>query len=1179
VLPRCPSPDELLAFQQGLLPDEEVDAIAEHLEACAACEGLAQRLDGTTDPLLKALRRPMPTLSALAGRVADISPAADATPKQPWPSLPGYEVLGPIARGGMGEVFKARQKSLGRLVALKRLPCDSGRAGARAALEAEALARLQHPNIVQIHEIVEQEGCIYLALELVQGGALSARLGGKPQPPRETAALMATVARAVHHAHVHGIVHRDLKPANILLAAGGLTESALAKPQAAEWVPKVADFGVAKLLTLESGHTQDGDIIGTPAYMAPEQAGGKSLEVGPATDVYSLGVILYEMLTGRVPLQGPSTLDTLILVRSEEPVPPRQLQPRIARDLETICLKCLRKDPARRYASAQGLADDLERYLAGRPILARPTSPWEQAWKWARRHPGWAALLHLVAAVLPVVTALWFRAEHAQKQAMAREVEATIAKEAAQKRRHEADLAREDADRLRRQAERREARLALERGHELCRWGALPRGMLWLSRGLELASHTGDGELERAARINLADWCQRLCQPGRVLRFSAHIHALALSPDGKRALVGAGLQAREHDVASGKPVGGSLASLALRYLEDNVREIRSLAYSPDGSRALVGRSAGSVLMWNFAKSSSVFRVAHGTDDVWAVAFSPEGKTFLSTGVDEKGPCVRLWDAGTGRYLDRAFRHDGTVTDAAFSPDGRLVASASRDGTVRLWQVGTGQPDGLPLLHADWATTVAFSPDGKHLCSVCRDGAAHLWDMATRQAISSPLFGLRRVVSAQFSPDSAYLLTGTWDGQGRLWHVRTRQPVGAALVHDDRLVAIAFSADKKTFLTGGHDRTVRVWHLPPATTVGPPLLHPEAVQSASFTPDDRMLLTACTSQARLWDVADGRPRGAIGESDNLGVTSLAQVPGSRTVVVGSLHPGATLWDWSDPDHPRKANPPLLLTWSKQDGVAYRIAVGGGKKCLTMTGGPRSEVKVWDLSARPRLERALVHETPPCCLDVAPAGNVLAVGCRGRTVCIWDLESGRRLSTLVQPGQVLAVALDGGNRLLVGCRDGAAHLWDVAAGRRLATYQHQGDVLSVAFSPDGKTALTGCGDGTARLWDIATGMPLGPVRWHQGAIASVAFSRRGTMFATASHDHSAQVWHAPASPLSGSPVVVKAWAELLAGQELGPSGLERELKAPEREQRRQALARRGQQELADYLDERGAVPGGK
>ena len=357
----CPTEQELTAFNLGTLPPAEVDALAEHLESCPRCEAAVERLEGAVDPLVGALRQALPaTVLKNSGSGSSLIDSAK------WPSPPGYEIIAPLGRGGMGVVYRARQLRLRRLVALKRLPTGNDRELDRARSEAEVLARLQHPNIVQIYEVVEHEGRAYLALELVEGGALSARMTGKPQSPRESARLIETLARAVQYAHANGIVHRDLKPANILLqiADGGPrpeegarpNQSAIRNLQTA--VPKITDFGLAKRLAVDSGETRDGDVIGTPSYMSPEQAAGKTAQLGPASDVYSLGVVLYELLTGRVPLEGASTIDTLILVRNEDPVPPRRLQPRIARDLETVCLKCLEKLPGRRYPAALALAED-----------------------------------------------------------------------------------------------------------------------------------------------------------------------------------------------------------------------------------------------------------------------------------------------------------------------------------------------------------------------------------------------------------------------------------------------------------------------------------------------------------------------------------------------------------------------------------------------------------------------------------------------------------------------------------------------------------------------------------------------------------------------------------------------------------------------------------------------------
>jgi eukaryotic-like serine/threonine-protein kinase len=400
----CLTEDELLAFHLGTLPEHEVEAAADHLEECPRCEAAFRRYDTVVDPVLNALRKDPPASPPHSSRAGtEVGGHVDPKPptRQEGPSLPGYEILGPIGRGGMGVVYKALQLRLNRPVALKRLQSGGDREAARAKVEAEALAHLQHPNVVQIHEVIEHNDTTYLALELVEGGPLSARLKGRPPPPRATAELLETVARAVHYAHSLGIIHRDLKPANILLAAAHHPEGA----SGGYGIPKVADFGVAKRLAAESGATQTGDVIGTPSYMAPEQAGAFSARTGPAADVYSLGVILYEMLTGHVPIQGTTALETLALVRTEEPVPPRRLQPRVPRDLETICLKCLAKKPANRYAGAGELADDLRRFLRREPIHARPAGAVERVWRWCRRNPVPAGLL--LAVTLGSAMGLW----------------------------------------------------------------------------------------------------------------------------------------------------------------------------------------------------------------------------------------------------------------------------------------------------------------------------------------------------------------------------------------------------------------------------------------------------------------------------------------------------------------------------------------------------------------------------------------------------------------------------------------------------------------------------------------------------------------------------------------------------------------------------------------------------
>jgi serine/threonine protein kinase len=352
---------------EDLCPDDPAlqDVLRRHIRQREHFGELGASQDDTP-PALASLRSQREHLAGL-GAQRGTEPALRATAPAAVPQVEGFEVLGTLGRGGMGVVYKARQSGLDRLVALKVIV--AGRHVGPSELsrfhrEAEAVARLQHPNIVQVYEIGEQEGVPYLALEFVDGGSLADRLDGTPLAPERAAEWVLCLARAVEHAHRRGVLHRDLKPANVLVTSDGTL--------------KLTDFGLAKRLDVDGGETTTGMILGTPSYMAPEQAAGRVHEVGPAADVYALGAILYELLTGRPPFKGATTLETLEQVRTHEPVPPTALQPRVPRDLETICLKCLQKEPRHRYASAEALADDLQCFLAGEPISARSLTPLEQ---------------------------------------------------------------------------------------------------------------------------------------------------------------------------------------------------------------------------------------------------------------------------------------------------------------------------------------------------------------------------------------------------------------------------------------------------------------------------------------------------------------------------------------------------------------------------------------------------------------------------------------------------------------------------------------------------------------------------------------------------------------------------------------------------------------------------------
>jgi tetratricopeptide (TPR) repeat protein/tRNA A-37 threonylcarbamoyl transferase component Bud32 len=344
----------------------------------------------------------------LVESAADMTLSKRSSPAPPiLPTVPGYEILGVLGRGGMGVVYKVRQLRLNRVSALKMILAGDhaeSEASVRFMAEAEAVARLNHPHIVQLFTCGDHDGRPYIEMECVDGGSLADRLDGTPWPARAAASLIETLARAIYEAHRLGIVHRDLKPANVLLAPDG--------------TPKVADFGLAKWVGVETGLTRTSWVVGSPSYMAPEQAGGKSGTVGPAADVYSLGAVLYELLTGRPPFKAATVLETLEQVKSAEPVSPSRLQPKLPRDLVTICLKCLEKEPVRRYPSAAELADDLRRFDAGEPIRARPVGAHERLWRWCRREPAVASMALALVAGLVAVATQWRRAELHLKDAL-----------------------------------------------------------------------------------------------------------------------------------------------------------------------------------------------------------------------------------------------------------------------------------------------------------------------------------------------------------------------------------------------------------------------------------------------------------------------------------------------------------------------------------------------------------------------------------------------------------------------------------------------------------------------------------------------------------------------------------------------------------------------------------------
>jgi len=620
----------------------------------------------------------------------ETAPAPDPAQGDPAPGTTveyfgDYVLMEKLGEGGMGVVYKARQVSLKRLVAVKMI--SSGRFAderevERFRVEAEAAANLDHPGIVRIFEIGEHQGRHYFSMDFVEGESLEARLRESPLPPQEAARLMEQTARAIAYAHGRGVIHRDLKPANVLVSQ--------------ENQVRVTDFGLAKRLQDDSGLTVTGIPMGTPSYMPPEQAEGRWGEVTVRSDVYSLGATLYALLTGRPPFQAATRSETMLQVSHRDPLPLRQLNPSLPRDLETVCAKCLEKDPRRRYGSADDLAEELKRFLEGRPVQARPVGKPERLWRWCKRNPVVAGLTAAVAfsLVVGIVASSCF-AIRATNNANGWQ---NAAEEAvAEKERAEKQLLRSE-------------------------WLLYANQIASALREWETNNVSGSWQYLDACRADFRGWeydylYTLFTKNQRTFKgHTGFVHSVAFSPDGKRIVSGSGTPdntVRVWDATSGQE---------LLTLTGHMGQVDSVAFSPDGKRIV---SAGySLKVWDATTGENTLTLTPPILYVNSVAFSPDGKRIVSGSDDSM---LKVWDATSGQETLTFKGHARLVNSVAFSPDGRRIVSGSDDMTVKVWNATSGQEMLTLKGHAGIVLSVAFSPDGKRIVSSSGDGTTKVWD--------------------------------------------------------------------------------------------------------------------------------------------------------------------------------------------------------------------------------------------------------------------------------------------------------------------------------------------------------------------------------------------------------------------------------------------------------------------
>lgn len=1079
---------------------------------------------------------------------------------EPGVGLGDYELLEEIARGGMGIVFKARQKSLDRVVAVKMILAGefaSPEFAIRFRREAQVAARLRHPNIVGIYEVGEQEGRQFFSMEYIEGKNLNQVIAQKPFSNDASLfiPILIKITKAIHFAHENGVLHRDLKPSNILIDDQG--------------EPHVTDFGLAKIvednqegqssseMVIGSEITVTGQTLGSPNYLPPEQVNSRNGAVGPSSDIYALGALLYHLLTGRPPFVGDTIHETLAQVERQEPVPPRLLNPTVTRNLETICLKCLEKEPDRRYATALELAEDLERDSNGQPILARPISSVERLYRTARRHPTRSlliiALMISLLSGLTGVTWLWQRAQiTAQRESQERQ-----------------------------RAEQLLNRLDFDRAETFLTAGQHDRALASLARAVRRDPKN------RAITARLVSALTReshLLPTGPFLEHESGVKDASFSPNGRWiATITDNARVDLWNATTFTKMGQPI---------NHRGSLGQAVFHPTMSWIATGSSDTTARLWNVSDGTPVTPPLRHGDTITDLEFNPDG-TWLATA--SRDGMVRFWNVNDGIQSAPSLNHPSVVLDLAINKITGDIATGCEDGNVYLWRRHQGEDAPQILPHPRKVTRVLFSPDHRRLLTVCHDGHLRLWDgsdgsmifdVPVHSALASmtmvkfdpsghkivtcswdktakildansgallvgPLSHQGAPTDAAWLGDGEFLITGARDNFVRIWDARYGKLMGAAVRHSFLVSSVDVSSDGRRLLTASKDRTARLLDLLPGSDWSLQTSLPDAITDVVSLRDLKSFALATRGGAAIWDATSGRTIDLAFRSRQP-LMLLVKDPGETVLAGVDMKGVASIWELKSLSLPRanfplkpileiqhgepvnamefSANGELLLTaggsvriWKLSDGQeisqlqkASRIAVAhfrsDGERIITASWDKYA--RVWNSRTGQAITPPMPHERPVLDAVYDPSGRWIATASRDQTARIWNAETGApKTHPLPHRHEVQRVLFGPHGRILASVSlDQHLSLWNVPDGSPAvsAPLRLPSRVAHVAFSPDGQWLATGTESGEVRVWSVNDGLPVMPAISHRDQISDILFTKEGTQLLSASWDGTAQLF---------------------------------------------------------------------